>query len=267
MLSISAAEPEHSRGEQDQPDEQRQHAPGRATGSSPPAATPAASSVVPVRTGDGRRGADRHGARAAEQDVDDHRHHARVQPDLGGEVGDRGVGHRLGHDDGARRQPADDVRAQPPLVVARQPRPAPGRGRRRSSLVDEDARPVVAHRDDGPRPVAARSSAASAPDWSSNSRSASSWSTSKRSPSRWCDAGEAQHLDVAVGVAAGDQRAPADAAPDAHRLWPARRRRTRASTCTAARRRRRRRRGRSPFDAADHPLRRDAVERCRRTAA
>ena len=55
----------------------------------------------------GRRRAHRHRARAAEQGVDDHRHHARVQPDLHRQVGDRRVGHRLGDHDGTGGEPAE----------------------------------------------------------------------------------------------------------------------------------------------------------------
>ncbi len=66
--------------------------------------------------------------------------------------------------------------------------------------------------------VSARSSDFSAPAVYSNSRSGSSWRSNSRRP---CPAGATrvvQHRDVAVGVAAGHDRAAPDAAPDPHRL-------------------------------------------------
>ena len=58
----------------------------------------------------------------------------------------------------------------------------------------------------------------SAPPWSSTSRSASSWRDDEPQRGPPLAAGEAQHLEVAVRVAARDRRAAAGARPDVQRL-------------------------------------------------
>ena len=80
---------------------QRRQAPA---GSSAPPATLGGHQGRPGEHGDRRRRADRQRARPAEQRVHRHRHHARVEPDLHRQPGDRGVCHRLRDDDGAGRQ-------------------------------------------------------------------------------------------------------------------------------------------------------------------
>ena len=68
-----------------------------------------------------RRRTHRQCAGPPEQGVDDHRHHARVQPDLDREVGDRGVGHRLGDHHRPGGQPTEQVPTEPPALVVQQP--------------------------------------------------------------------------------------------------------------------------------------------------
>ena len=53
--------------------------------------------------------------------VDEHRHERRVEPDLDRQSGDRGVGHRLGNDDGRRGQAGDDVEPEPVGPVREHP--------------------------------------------------------------------------------------------------------------------------------------------------
>ena len=75
-----------------------------------------------------RRGrADAQRPRGAERGVDGHRHERRVEADLDGQPGDRGVGHRLRDHDRGGREPGHDVGPQPGPLVAGQPSAA-GRG-------------------------------------------------------------------------------------------------------------------------------------------
>ena len=93
--------------------------------SSEPATTPTVISVVAVNVAivDVVLTLSRQ-ARSAQQGVDGHRDHARVQADLHGQPGDRGVGHRLGHDHAPGGEPADQVGPQPlPPVAHEQRRP------------------------------------------------------------------------------------------------------------------------------------------------
>jgi dihydrofolate reductase len=75
---------------------------------------------------DRRRRAHRQRSRPAQERVDRHRDHARVEADLHREIGHRRVCHRLGDDDCTGGQPGDDVPGQPAAVIS----PPPGRERR-----------------------------------------------------------------------------------------------------------------------------------------
>jgi hypothetical protein len=83
------------------------------TGSVPSAATPAAIRVEPVRMATVEVVLTETVRDRPSRAYATHRHHAGVEADLHREVGDGGVRHRLGDDDGAGGQAADDVFRQP----------------------------------------------------------------------------------------------------------------------------------------------------------
>ena len=109
MLSISAPSAEQPGDEQDRRRPAGSASPGPWPDRPTPAAIPAAIERRPGEHGDGRRRAHRQGPRAAEQRVHDHRHHARVEPDLHRQVGDGRVRHRLRDHHRAGGEPTDEV--------------------------------------------------------------------------------------------------------------------------------------------------------------
>ena len=115
------AEPEYAGPKQDHADQHRERGEVRAR-VAPLRRDARRDEVEAVSTATGRRGADRQCARAAEQRVHGHRHHAGVEPDLHRQVGDRGVRHRLWDDDRTGRETADEVVIEPGAVVRLQPR-------------------------------------------------------------------------------------------------------------------------------------------------
>ena len=155
-------EPQQPGDDQDHADEQRQRR-EVARRVVPSAATPAAMQRRAGEHGDRRGRADRQRAGTAEQRVHDHRHHARVEPDLGRKVGDRRVGHRLRDDDGAGGESADEV-----LATARRGRSRAATAgsiewwdtRRTGSRIDRRSANTLVqsslHADDGPVVIAAR---------------------------------------------------------------------------------------------------------------
>ena len=156
-----------------------------------------------------RRGAGRDDVAARPEDrIGGERDQERVEPCLGREAGETGVGDHLGHQQSPHRRAGDRVVAEVRAVVPRQPRRAPERTFER---LRAGAPPTTADRRSPSVPkatsrnaysppktvaqssrmlttvqpwAAACSSEASAPAVYANSRSSSSWSTSKRSAGR-----------------------------------------------------------------------------------